>query len=164
MPRLPALLMLVPAALAPAATGGCSQVRAHQGYVADIDLVNSIQPGVDTRASVERTLGRPSFVGQFTNTDWYYIARDTRQFAFRTPRPSEQVTLKVSFDAAGTVSAITRSGLEQIASISPSGEETPTLGRQRSFFSELFGNIGSVGAPGSAPGGGGGGGGGGDVP
>ena len=41
-----------------------------------------------------------------------------------------------------------------IANVDPSKRMTPTLGRQRSFFDELFGNIGTVGSAG-APGGGG---------
>jgi hypothetical protein len=35
-----------------------------------------------------------------------------------------------------------------VAGIDPAGRKTPTLGRKRSFFDELFGNIGTVGAPG----------------
>ena len=49
--------------------------------------------------------------------------------------------------------------MDQVASIDPYGKTTPTLGRKKSFFSELFGNIGAVGA-----GGGGGPGGGSDEP
>ena len=38
--------------------------------------------------------------------------------------------------------------------ISPDGDETPTLGRERTFLQDLFGNIGQVGAAGAgAPGG-----------
>ena len=33
--------------------------------------------------------------------------------------------------------------------ISPEGDKTPTLGRERSFFEDIFGNIGAVGAPGA---------------
>ena len=32
--------------------------------------------------------------------------------------------------------------------LEPSKRHTPTLGRRKSFFDELFGNIGTVGAPG----------------
>ena len=35
---------------------------------------------------------------------------------------------------------------------SPEGDKTPTLGRERGFFSELFGNIGRVGAVGQGGG------------
>ena len=52
------------------------------------------------------------------------------------------------------MTAVTRTGAEQIAKISPSGEKTPTLGRKRSIFDELFGNIGTVGAAGMGPSGG----------
>jgi hypothetical protein len=41
-----------------------------------------------------------------------------------------------------------------IASLEPANRKTPTLGRRRSFFDELFGNIGTVGAPGVGTGGG----------
>lgn len=140
------------------AAGACTPLRSHQGYVIDADLVNSVQPGVDNRQSVLQTLGRPSFTGQFDNADWYYVARDSSNLAFRNPRPKDQITLQISFDQAGNVSAIRRSGMDQVASINPSNKETPTLGRERGFFEELFGNIGTVGAPGAAGAGGAGGG------
>ena len=48
--------------------------------------------------------------------------------------------------------------MEQIVSIDPSGDKTPTLGRRTSIWDELFGNIGAVGAGGmGTPSGGGGG-------
>ncbi|WP_375427557.1 outer membrane protein assembly factor BamE [uncultured Sphingomonas sp.] len=145
-------------AVALLAVGACTPLKSHQGYIVDADLVNSVQPGVDNRQSVLQTLGRPSFTGQFEGGDWYYIARDSRNFAFRNPRPSDQITLQISFDPAGNVSAVRRSGLDQVAQVSPDGKKTPTLGRKRSFFQELFGNIGAVGAPGMGGQGGAGGG------
>ena len=68
--------------------GGCTQIRGHQGYLVDETLISAIQPGVDNKESVVGTLGRPSFVGQFDEQerDWYYVSRDTRQLAFRSPR------------------------------------------------------------------------------
>jgi outer membrane protein assembly factor BamE (lipoprotein component of BamABCDE complex) len=133
---------------AAAATGGCTKVRSHQGHILDELLVNSVQPGVDNRESVEGTLGRPTFTGQFDQRDWYYVSRNSRQLAFATPRPEQQTVLHVRFDEAGKVVSVQRSGLEQVASISPTGDKTPTLGRERSFFEELFGGIGQVGAGG----------------
>lgn len=137
------------------ATTACTRIRDHKGYVADETLVSSVQPGVDNKDSVSKTLGRPTFVGQFNQNEWFYVSRDTRQLAFNAPRASAQTVLKVRFDPAGNVAAVERSGLEKIASINPEGDKTPTLGRERGFFQELFGNIGSVrapGAPGQGPG------------
>ena len=136
--------------LAAVAAGGCTPLRSHQGYVIDADLVNSVQAGVDTRQSVLQVLGKPTFTSEFNQGDWYYIARDTRNFAYNKPKVTNQTTLIVSFDTRGVVTGVRRTGKEQIASVSPYGKVTPTLGRKRSLFDELFGNIGTVGAAGSA--------------
>ncbi len=126
--------------------GGCAGIREHRGFVLDKDLAGALRVGVDNKDSVAKTLGRPTFTGQFSANDWYYVARDTTTFAFRRPRVADQTVLHVRFDAAGNVAAVNRTGEELVASIDPAGGKTPTLGRNRSFFEELFGNIGSVGA------------------
>ena len=112
-------------------------------------------PGVDNRASVERMLGRPSFISQYGRQDWYYISTNTRQSAFGAPHASDQLMVKVMFDDKGNVASVERSGMEKVARIDPDGAKTPTLGRERSFLEDLFGNIGQVGAA-APPGGQGG--------
>ena len=134
---------------------GCAQMRLHRGVVLDPQLASAIQPGVDNKDSVEKALGRPSFVGQFTPNDWYYVSRDENQLAFRNGRVTKQTVLHVRFDPKGNVASLQRTGKELVMNVGPVGRKTPTLGRERSFFEELFGNIGSVGAPG-LPGQGGG--------
>ncbi len=139
-----------------AATGGCSSIRDHRGYLIDTALLDSVQPGVDNQTSVERTLGRPSFISQFGEKAWYYVSMDTKQAAFKRPKTSGQTITRVRFDAAGNVAGVDKAGMEKVARLDPDGDKTPTLGRDRSFIEDLFGNIGSVGAPGAPTGGGGG--------
>lgn len=138
-------------ALLPLASG-CTRVRSHQGYIVDNLLVDSVQPGIDNKASVERTLGRPTFAGQFDSTEWFYVARDSRQLAFSKPKPVQQTVLRVRFDPAGNVVAVDKTGLDLVAKIDPEGDKTPTLGRHRGLFQEIFGNIGAVGAAGGGSG------------
>lgn len=139
--------LMIAAALGACLLGAaCSPIRLHQGHLIDDTLAQAIQPGVDNRESVATTLGRPSFTGQFNDREWYYVSRETRQLAFALPRPEETTVLRVRFDAAGNVTEVTRSGMELVANVRPYGEETPTLGRERGFFQELFGNIGATGA------------------
>lgn len=141
---------LVVAGLALAFTvSGCAQLKGRQGYVVDPVLTAAVAPGVDNRESVEKTLGRPTFVGQFGDSEYYYVSRETRQLAFARPRPVAQQVLRVRFDPAGNVVAVDKTGLELVSKLSPEGDKTPTLGRQRSFFEDIFGNIGAVGAPGA---------------
>ncbi len=146
MARFGKIFAVTIAAAAVLGASGCSRVRGHQGFISDAALISAIQAGVDNRESVQKTLGRPSFISQFGNQDWYYVGRETKMLAFATPRAVAQTTLKVRFDAAGNVIAVEQTGMEKIASVSPTSDKTPTLGRKRSFFDDIFGNIGQVGA------------------
>ena len=131
-----------------ALAAGCASNRAHKGAVLDPQVASSIQPGVDNKDSVQKLLGSPTLAGQFTPNDWYYVSRDTNQLAFRNPRVTREQVLLVRFDQAGNVASMQRSGKELVLNLDPSGRQTPTLGRKKSFFDELFGNIGSVGSAG----------------
>ncbi|RYE04256.1 MAG: outer membrane protein assembly factor BamE [Sphingomonadales bacterium] len=135
-------------------TSACTPVRTHQGYVIDKELVDAIQPGIDNRESVLQTLGRPTLTSQFNEGEWYYVSRNSSNLGFQDPKARDQQTLRIRFDPKGNVVAVDRSGLELVASVDTYGKKTPTLGRKRGFFQDLFGNIGTVGAPGMGGGGG----------
>ena len=143
-----AVLKVMIAVTGAALLGGCMGIRDHRGAVIDKELASAIQVGVDNKESVAKTLGRPSFVGQFNSNDWYYVSRDTKTVPLRGPGVTDQTILHVRFDPAGNVSIVDRTGKEYIASINPVGDKTATLGRKRSFFDELFGNISSISQPG----------------
>ena len=126
---------------------GCIGTNDHRGAVIDTEMVSAVQVGVDNKESVQRTLGRPTFAGNFSDNDWYYVSRDTKTFAFRNPRVTKQTVLHVRFDEAGNVVAVQQTGPELIAKIDPVNDRTPTLGRKRSLWDDIFGNIGAVNAP-----------------
>ena len=131
-----------------AALAGCTSIKDHRGYLVDQALIDSVQPGVDNKVSVERTLGRPTFVSQFGEPAWYYVSVDSQQAAFTRPRTKQQMVLRITFDPAGNVRALEKRGAEQVVRLDPDGHATPTLGRDRTFIEDLFGNIGAVGAGG----------------
>ena len=128
-----------------AVLAGCAGIKDHKGYVFDKELAASVQPGVDNKDSVARTLGRPTFTGTFGADDWYYVSRDTHAFAFRNPRPAAQTVLRVRFDQAGNVAQVERTGVETVMAVAPMHAKTPTLGRKRGFFEELFRGVGTIG-------------------
>ena len=144
--------------LAAAMLPGCASIRESRGYIEDATLTSLIQPKIDNRQSVESTLGRPTFTSQFGTPTWYYVSSITAQRPFNRPRIREHSVLAVTFDANGRVSEVNRSGVDQVVYLDPNGDKTPTLGRERGFLEDLFGNIGQVGSTG-LPGGGGPGGG-----
>jgi outer membrane protein assembly factor BamE (lipoprotein component of BamABCDE complex) len=153
-PRSPTrAALLVSVLLATTLAAGCARTPNIQGYVVDEELIAAVQPGIDTRQSVQRALGRPTMQSQWNDRRWYYVSRLTGQRAFLRPIPTAQSVLIVNFDEAGTVSSVERRGLEQVADITPERDRTPTLGRETGILEDLFGNIGQVGtgAPGGGP-------------
>jgi outer membrane protein assembly factor BamE (lipoprotein component of BamABCDE complex) len=132
-----------------AAASGCTSISDHRGYIIDQALVDAIQPGIDNRTSVERTLGRPTFISQFGAKDWYYVSQTVKTPPFRRPRTDDQTVYRIRFDAGENVAAIDKRGMEQVARLSPEGDKTPTLGRQRGLLEDLFGNVGTVGTAGA---------------
>ncbi|MHA6334555.1 outer membrane protein assembly factor BamE [Qipengyuania sp. CAU 1752] len=148
--KAPAVKFLGGAGLLAAALAlsGCGTIRESRGYVVDQLLLESVQPGIDNQRSVEATLGRPTFTSQFGEPTWYYVSSVTGRKPFVSPRINSHQVLAVRFDANGNVIAADKSGLEDVVHLTPDGDKTPTLGRERGFLEDLFGNIGTVGAPG----------------
>ncbi|WP_379554500.1 outer membrane protein assembly factor BamE [Qipengyuania sp. DGS5-3] len=136
-----------------AALAGCSSIREQRGFVVDPVLMSAVQPGIDNQRSVEGTLGRPTFTSQYGNPTWYYVSSTTGRRPFVRPRIQAHSVLAVKFDEAGNVLTAERTGIEDVVYLTPEGATTPTLGRERGFLEDLFGNIGTVGA--GAPGAGG---------
>ena len=141
--------LLLAAATLAIGLSGCASIKDHRGYLVDGPLLDSVQAGVDNRSSVEKMLGRPSFISQFGRQDWYYVSTNTRQSAFSAPHAKENLLVHIMFDDKGTVTGVERTGMENVAQIEPDGDKTPTLGRNRGFLEDLFGNIGQVGAGGA---------------
>ena len=151
--RAAAVLAVAAAVLA---LPGCSAIRESRGYIVDPTLTGLVQPKIDNQQSVEGTLGRPTFTSQFGTPTWYYVSSVTGQRPFNRPRIRNHSVLAVTFDANGRVAEVKRSGVEQVVYLDPNGNKTPTLGRERGFLEDRFGNIGQVGGAGlgGAPGGG----------
>lgn len=128
--------------------GGCQAIKDKRGYLADSTLMQSVQPGIDNMQSVEKTLGRPTFTSEYGQPTWYYVSSTTSRKPFNSPNIKEHNVFAVNFDAAGNVLSIDQTGMDKVAKLDPDGDKTPTLGRERTFLEDLFGNIGAVGSGG----------------
>ncbi len=133
---------------------GCTSIQDRRGYLVDPLLYSGVRAGIDNQRSVQGTLGQPTFTSQYGEPTWYYVSSTTGQRPFGRPQIKDQSVLAIRFDAAGNVSQVERSGVERVVYLSPDSARTPTLGRERGFLEDLFGNIGAVGAAGPAPTGG----------
>ncbi|MGY6550333.1 MAG: outer membrane protein assembly factor BamE [Erythrobacter sp.] len=124
-----------------------------RGYIIDQVLMDTVQPGIDNKTSVEGALGRPTFTSEYGEPTWYYVSSVTGRRPFLEPKIREHSVLAVRFDDTGRVAEVEQSGIEKVVYLDPNSRKTPTVGRERGFLQDLFGNIGQVGGMGGGMGG-----------
>ncbi len=134
--------MVLGCTLAAALLAGCAPIAHQQGHIRDAEVLAQIEPGEQTREEVARLLGTPSAVGTFDDRRWYYISRRTETTAFYEPELVDQDVTVIAFDENGVVAEVASVSIEEARAIAPVEEESPTRGRELSFFEQIFGNIG----------------------
>lgn len=131
--------------LAAALTGGlvaCSPEYANHGYIPPTEDLDQIVVGVDTRASVEDTIGTPSTAGVVNDSGFYYVRSRKRTLGAFAPKTIEREVLAISFDSSGIVSNVERFGLER-GQVVPLERRVTTSGVGNSgFLRQLLGNLG----------------------
>ncbi len=120
----------------------CSPIKESHGYTPRTDELDQISAGVDTRATVERKLGRPSTLGAVEDDVWLYISQQTETIAFYEREIVDQRVVLVAFDEAGRVTEVARYGLEDGRIIDVVTRETPTGGRRLTILQQAFANVG----------------------
>src|SRR5512141_776359 len=81
----------------------CAAVENQRGYVPDMQAMQSVQVGMDTKETVSKKLGNPTTIATFSNDTWYYISAHVEQNAFFAPRPTERNIVAVEFTKEGKV-------------------------------------------------------------
>ena len=124
----------------------CSAVYRNHGFTPlDADLAK-IVIGVDTRASVEETLGAPTTSGIKTLDGFYYISSRWRYFGTKAPAPTDREVVVVSFTTNNLVKNISRYGLKDAKVIVLSRRVTEGGSGEISLIRQLMGNFGRVSA------------------
>jgi len=125
--------------------GGCTARKEVRGnYLTDAQL-STIQVGTTNRQTVMRVLGPPSTEGTFDKQVWYYIGRQTEEWAFLEPEVLEQRVVAIYFNERGVVEHMERYGQNDARAVSIVERETPTSGHKIGFFEQILGNLGVLG-------------------
>jgi len=120
----------------------CTPQFANHGYIPPQEDLDQITVGIDTRASVEETVGTPSTAGVISNSGFYYVRTRKRTFGALAPRVIERQVLAISFDDTGVVTNIERFGLER-GQVVPLSRRVTTSGvGSQSILRQLLGSIG----------------------
>lgn len=133
------------------ALSACSATYRNHGYVPPQEDLEQIVVGIDTRATVEETLGTAGSTSVQEDDALYFVRSRVRTFAMLEPEVVERNVVAVSFDSNGIVENVETFGLERGQVVQFSRRVTDSSVRGKSFFRQLFGNIGSF-LPGGADG------------
>lgn len=124
---------------------GCAATFSNHGYApSDSELANVVV-GVDTRASVEETIGRPSSTGVLTESGWYYVSSQVRHFAYKSPEVVDRQLVAISFDKHGRVENIERFTLQDGRVITLNRRVTTSNIKGVSIVGQLLSNLGKGG-------------------
>ncbi len=139
-PRQRRPLWAVAGALALAAA--CTPIGDNRGHMVDPVDLSQLTPGVSTANDVVAVLGSPTTVGTFDDSNWYYIGQRVERMAFFAPEVTERRVVAVRFAEDGTLATIEELSVEDGHEVEMVSRETPTLGREITFFEQMFGNLG----------------------
>ncbi|RZO68400.1 MAG: outer membrane protein assembly factor BamE [Parvularculaceae bacterium] len=149
--------VLVGAGFAVLTASGCVSVRTSHGYILERGETSlSAREGVDTKESIIAKYGEPSMRSTFNDSAWYYLASRDQARAFFRPETTTQQVVAFLFDDAGVVQEVKEINLAQSVRVSRVSKQTPTRGKELSFWEQLLGNVGQLPAGGGPTGPGGG--------
>lgn len=126
----------------------CAPTFRNHGYIPPQEDLDALVVGIDTRASVEESVGPPSSGGVLNDGGYYYVRSRVRTFGPTAPKEIERQVLAISFDGDGLVSNIERFGLEDGHVVPLARRVTSTAVSNKSFLRQLIGNIGNFGGGG----------------
>ncbi|MEM6596473.1 MAG: outer membrane protein assembly factor BamE [Pseudomonadota bacterium] len=142
MAPLRSALRLVVLVASCAMLAACAATFRNHGYMPPEEDLAAIVVGVDTRDSVEGTIGKPGVSGIADASGWYYVRSRIRNYAWQAPEEIDREVLAISFSPTGTVTNIERFGLEEGRVVRLSRRVTDSNTQGIGFLRQAFGNLG----------------------
>jgi outer membrane protein assembly factor BamE (lipoprotein component of BamABCDE complex) len=123
----------------------CAATFTNHGYIPPQEDLDLLVVGVDTKSSVEDSVGSPSSGGVLNDGGYYFVRSRIRSFGPTAPKVVERQVLAISFDTAGVVTNIERFGLEDGNVVPIARRVTDSAVSNKTFLRQLLGNIGRIG-------------------
>ena len=129
--------------LAVLSLSACGATYRNHGYIPPQEDLDQIVVGIDTRASVEETLGSAGATSVRQDNALYFVRSRVKTLAMFEPEVVERNVVAVSFDDAGVVQNIETFGLERGQPVRLTRRVTDSTVAGKGFIRQLIGNIGS---------------------
>ncbi|MBF9036590.1 outer membrane protein assembly factor BamE [Rhodobacterales bacterium HKCCE2091] len=132
------------ALVAAMAVTACAATYQNHGYIPNEALLERIEPGVDTRDTVDLLIGQPSTSGVIRDEAWFYAGYRIRNFAYRAPEVVSRDVVAISFDENGRVANVERFGLEDGQMVQLSRRVTGTGVGEVTILTQILRNFGRI--------------------
>lgn len=123
----------------------CGPTYQNHGYIPPQEDLDQIVVGIDTRASVEETLGSVGATSVREDNALYFVRSRVRTLAMLDPEVVQRDVVAVSFTENGVVENVETFGLERGQVVQLTRRVTDSSVAGKGFFRQLIGNIGSFG-------------------
>jgi len=125
-------------------TASCTSTYQNHGYVPTDSELAELVVGVDSRSTVDDTIGAPSSSGLLAGGDYYYVRSRVKTFGMFKPEVVERQILAISFDDTGTIANIERFGLQDGNVVALSRRVTDSSVVGNGFWRQILGNFGNL--------------------
>ncbi|SLN18438.1 SmpA / OmlA family protein [Roseovarius gaetbuli] len=122
----------------------CSATYRNHGYVPHDEDLQNLVVGVDTRATVDDTVGPPSLSGMLGDGNYYYVRSRIREFGMYRPEVVERQILAISFNGDNTIANIERFDLADGNLVPLSRRVTDSSVVNNGFLRQMLGNFGNL--------------------
>jgi len=126
------------------ALAACSATYQNHGYVPPDSDLEELVVGVDTRATVDDTIGPPSTSGMLGGGDYYYVRSRFKTFGPTRPQEIRREVLAISFDGNDVIANIERFDLQDGHVVALSRRVTSSSVQGNGFLRQMLGNIGNI--------------------
>ncbi|MCG8546775.1 MAG: outer membrane protein assembly factor BamE [Alphaproteobacteria bacterium] len=123
----------------------CESRKATRGNFVTDTQMSQVTVGQTDRKTLVTLLGPPSTLGTFDSQVWYYIGRQTEQWAFLEPEVTSQRVYAIYFNDRNLVEHIEKYDKDDARQVEVVDRKTPTSGRSVTFFEQMIGNLGVLG-------------------
>ncbi|MES2677327.1 MAG: hypothetical protein V4612_03310 [Pseudomonadota bacterium] len=122
----------------------CGQIE-KKGYSFELSDYQLLKEKISNKNDALNFMGYPSFVSEIDQKElWVYYSEDIKKLLFFKPEILDRKIITISFDNHNIVEKIKNYDLSDQGSIKFNPNYTAVANQKKSWWSQIFGNIGQV--------------------
>ncbi len=138
------LILLLSLAIGLISVTSCSQIE-KRGYSFELSDYQLLKEKINNKNDALNFMGYPSFISEADQKEfWVYYSEDVKKLLFFKPNILDRKIITIAFDNKNIVEKIKSYDLADQNSIQFNENYTEVASQKKSWWSQLFGNIGQV--------------------